>query len=164
MSARTCFGLTGRPEMARRAVDGIQQLIDRTGGGAIQSQVVVDQVYAQVQHEALEFRHPRGGQAKYLETGLFSGYAGWMEKFAVRVLNARTDADKIWHDEVGKGLKGTVPKLAPVEFGDLRQSAALTTSVSGRPVFVEPAAQPRLTDWELEGKDHLRESGLGYRD
>lgn len=150
--------------MGRRAVDGFKELIDGTGGGIVQSTVVVDQVYAEMQHEALEFRHPRGGQAKYLETPLFSNYGRWIQKFANGMLRGRLDVPKDWHDGPGKSLQDSVPKFAPVEFDDLRRSAALQTTVGRQPRFENPAQQPRLTDWELEGKDHLRASGLGYRD
>lgn len=150
--------------MARRAVEGFKQLIERTGGGVVESHVTVDQVYAEMQHEALEFRHPRGGQAKYLETPLFSGSAGWIQKFASRFLNARTDVPTLWHNEVGESLQKSVGKFAPVEFNDLRRSAGLVTKVGRVPRLVNPPAQARLTEWELEGKDHMRASGLGYRD
>lgn len=150
--------------MARRATDGLQELIDGTGGGIVQSTVTVDQIYAQNQHESLNFKHPRGGQAKYLEAPMFSGYARWFQKFADGMLRGRLDVPKEWHDGPGKALQGMVPKFAPVEFDDLRRSAGLVTTVNREPKFEVPAEQPRLTDWELEGKDHLRASGLGYRD
>lgn len=117
-----------------------------------------------MQHEALEFKHPRGGQAKYLETPLYAGYADSMQDFANRLLQARRDADRLWHDTVGKGLQNAVPKYAPVEFGDLRRSAGLETTVGGRVAFIEPPKQRRLSEWELEGKDYLRANRLGYRD
>lgn len=149
--------------MARRAVDGIRELIDNTGGGIVESRVTVDQVYAQMQHEALEFNHPRGGQAKYLEAPLFAGFSRWIQSFAGKMLKSE-DAAKLWHNGPGESLQKSVERYAPVEFNDLRRSAGLVTTVGRQPKFENPAKQPRLTSWELEGKDHLRSYGLGYRD
>jgi hypothetical protein len=82
----------------------IQELIDRTAGPKVKATVTVDQVYAEIQHEALEFRHPRGGQAKYLEEPMFSHYGGWMQDFANGLLREGSRADEGWAD-VGRNLK-----------------------------------------------------------
>lgn len=140
----------------------IQELIDRTSGPTLKATVVVDQVYAEIQHEALEFKHPRGGKAKYLEEPMFSGHAEWFQGFANRILDEGVLAEEEWSD-VGRSLKGVVATNAPVEFGDLRQSAGLTVRSGGSVVTNEPAAQSRLTDQELDAKDFMRHMGLGYR-
>jgi hypothetical protein len=148
--------------MAKKALDGIQDLIDRTGGSKVKATVTVDQPYAQDQHETLYYKHPRGGQAKYLETPLFSDHPKWLQKFANRLLMNGTDAADEWAD-VGRSLKNEVPKTAPVEFGDLRQSAALQVKEGGSIIVNEPAAQPRLTEAELDAKDYMRSMGVSYR-
>jgi hypothetical protein len=149
--------------MARKkAIDGIQDLIDRTGGPKVSSVVTVDQVYAQNQHETLWFRHPRGGQAKFLEAPMFAEYPKWFQQFANRLLRSKS-ADEAWHAGPGSALQGVVPKFAPVEFGDLRQSAGLQTKVGTAIRHERPPIQPRLTAWELDAKDHMRNLGLGYR-
>lgn len=148
--------------MAKKAFDGIQDLIDRTGGPAVKSTVTVNQPYAQDQHETLFYRHPKGGRAKYLEGPLFEGYPKWIQKFANRLLVRNVNAAKEWGG-VGRALKGEVPKNAPVEFGDLRQSAGLVVKEGATVVVDEPPAQPRLTESELDAKDYMRHMGLGYR-
>ncbi len=140
----------------------IQELIDRTAGPKVKATVTVDQVYAEIQHEALEFRHPRGGQAKYLEEPMFSHYGGWMQDFANGLLREGSRADEGWAD-VGRNLKDVVRTHAPVEFGDLRESAALRVQAGGATIVNEPARQPRLTDQELDAKDYMRHMGLSYR-
>lgn len=149
--------------MAKRAVEGIRQLIERTGGGNIRATVEVDQPYAQDQHETLYYRHPRGGRAKYLEGPLFENYPQWIQGFADRLLSARKDASDLWAEECGTPLKKSVAKNAPKEFGDLAMSAALVVREGTSVVRSEPAAQPRLTEAELDAKDYMRAAGQGYR-
>lgn len=148
--------------MAKKAIDGIQDLIDRTGGPKLKATVVVDQPYAQDQHETLYYKHPRGGQAKYLESPLFAKHPQWLQKFANRLLMKSTDAGKEWAG-VGRSLKNEVARSAPVEFGDLRGSAALTAREGATIIVNEPALQPRLSEAELDAKDYMRSMGVGYR-
>lgn len=148
--------------MARRALDGIQDLIDRTAGPTIRATVTVDQPYAQDQHETLYYRHPRGGRAKYLEGPLFENHREWIQRFADKLLNQDTTAEREWA-QVGRELKREVPLNAPVEFGDLRQSAALLVKAGSKVVADEPAMQGRLSDPELDAKDHMRHMSVGYR-
>lgn len=146
------------------ASERIGELIRRTAGSGneLVAVVEVDQVYAEIQHEALEFKHPRGGRAKYLEGPMFEGYASWFQNFAGTLLDEGAYALDGWH-EVGRNLKGVVAENAPVEFGDLKQSADLKIKEGRGVVIHEPALQPRLTDLELEGKDYMRSLGMGYR-
>lgn len=149
--------------MVRRATDGIQELIERTGGPTIKATVTVDQPYAQDQHETLFYRHPRGGRAKYLEGPLFEGHREWIQRFADNLLGRDTTAEHEWA-KVGRELKEAVPSNAPVEFGDLRQSAGLMVKAGSKIVAQEPAMQGRLTEPELDAKDHMRHLNVGYRE
>lgn len=149
--------------MARkRAIDGIDDLIDRTGGPKVKATVTVNQPYAQDQHETLFYRHPRGGQAKYLEGPLMQNHPEWIQKFANRLLVRGTNAASEWGG-VGRSLVRQLPKTAPVEFGDLRNSGALTVKEGNRVIIEEPAKQPRLSESELDAKDYMRHMGVGYR-
>lgn len=147
----------------RKASVGIQELIDRTGGPRIRATVTVNQIYAQNQHESLDFEHPRGGRAKYLESPMYEGHAKWFQRFANGLLRKGAEATDGW-TKVGRSLKAEVPKNAPVEFGDLRQSAALMVKEGPRLVVDEPPAQGRLSDSELKAKDYMRMMGVGYRE
>jgi hypothetical protein len=149
--------------MSRRAYNGIQVLIDRTGGPAVKATVTVDQPYAQDQHETMFYRHPRGGKAKYLEEPLFSGYYEWIQRFADNLLDEDTTAEREW-GKVGRSLKNEVPLNAPVEFNDLRQSASLLVKAGATVVVNEPAIQGRLSEAELDAKDHMRHMNVGYRE
>lgn len=147
----------------RKASEGIRELMERTSGPPVKAIVTVDQVYAADQHETLYYRHPRGGQAKYLESPMFAGYAKWFQRFADRMLRRGGDVPRDWFNGPGASLQAVVPKFAPVEFGDLKRSAGLVVKVGSEVRFTQPPEQPRLTDWELEGKDHLRANKQGYR-
>lgn len=140
----------------------IDQLIRRTSGPEVVATVVVDQVYAEIQHEALEFAHPRGGQAKYLEEPLISGMPGRMRDVAAGLLDEDETAVGLWAS-AGRSVKDAVRENAPREFGDLGNSAALTVEEGGAQRVYEPPIQRRLTEQELDAKDFLRDMGVGYR-
>lgn len=56
--------------VARALVPKDEGTLERSGAAAtdgLQGVVSFDTPYAVIQHEALDFHHPRGGQAKYLE-------------------------------------------------------------------------------------------------
>jgi len=146
----------------KKASVGIQQLINRTAGPDLTASIVVDQVYAEIQHEALEFAHPRGGKAKYLEGPLFEETPYLLRQFATKFTISKQKTSKLWAD-CGKIIMDEVPYNAPREFGDLARSAALTVTEGGSVIKHIPARQGRLTDEELEAKDWLRSLGLGYR-
>lgn len=146
----------------RKASDGIRDLLDRTGGPKVKATVVVDQPYAQDQHETLYYKHPSGGQAKYLEEPMYAEHPKWIQEFANGLLNSKESAARGWGG-VGRALKGVVAKKAPIDFGDLRKSAGLTVKEGAEVVITEPPIQPRLTEAELDAKDYMRHMGVGYR-
>jgi hypothetical protein len=126
------------------------KLRELTGApGRIEAQVVVDQVYAHYQHEHVEFRHPVGGQAKYLEAPLMASYRDYLEDYARTVLS---DGG---HDAVKRSvehLSDQVELLAPVEWADLRRSGHPSVSQAGRLLYDRPPKQARLTEEELRAK------------
>lgn len=142
--------------MARKASVGIQQLIDRTGGPRVRARIVVDQVYAQDQHETLHYLHPSGGRAKYLEAPMMEAHRGWIQDFANRFLNARRNTSSVWGASVGRPLVRAVARNAPRERSDLSRSASLAVYEGGAVVMFEPAAQNRLNEAALEVKDEAR--------
>lgn len=148
--------------MARKASEGIEDLIRRTTGPRIKATVTVNQPYAQDQHETMHYRHPRGGQAKYLELPMFEGFRGWLQEFADGLLDEGADTEQGW-GKVGRHLQEVVKENAPREFGDLLDSAALLVKSGGSIVLDIPAKQGRLSDAELTAKDYMRHGGQGYR-
>jgi hypothetical protein len=148
---------------ARKASEGIKLLRERTAGPKVVNTVVVDQVYAKYQHESLDFRHPRGGRAKYLEAPLYEGFYDSITEFSVGLLRVEEEtAGRRWAG-TGRALVRAVGTEAPLEFGDLRRSAGLTTREGSKIIVEEPASQPRLSDLELDAKKRMKSMGLTYR-
>lgn len=132
------------------------ELADRVGHERVRGSVEVDQVYAQYQHEGLDLKHPRGGQAKYLEEPLYDHHRDYLQDIADRVLDGsitQAMADSMEH------LSGEVFALAPVEFMDLRASGHPVVRRGGEVAYDRPPMQERLTPAQLKAKDKLRALG-----
>ena len=65
----------------------IDELRKMVGSGKIVASCEVNQVYAQNQHEHLEYHHPRGGQALYLQEPLMENFHSYLEDYARTVLD-----------------------------------------------------------------------------
>ena len=142
----------------------INELRTRTGcdKGILSGSVTVDQVlvYAHYQHEHLEFHHPRGGQARYLATGLETHYRDYLEAIA------RTFLDDGGREEMRRAvehLSNEVYTLAPWEFNDLRRSGHPQVRQGEELVYDRPPLQHRLTAEELRAKSRIRYMGLPDR-
>lgn len=135
------------------------QLEDRIGHGDLGIRVVVDQPYAQDQHETLIYAHMGGGQARYLGEPLFRHYPAYMQRLANSVLDGRlvTAATSIAED-----LSKEVFENAPFEFGDLKASGHPIVYDDGVPVYDRPPAAGRLDHADLEAKQDLRNLGFGH--
>lgn len=129
------------------------ELSEKVGDGKVRGGVEVDQVYAQYQHEGLDLRHPRGGQAKYLEQPLYGNHRGYLQDIASRVLREGPVRPM---SEAMEDLSGQVAEHAPVEFWDLRMSGHPTVARGGAVVYDRPPMQARLTPAQLRAKNQLR--------
>lgn len=94
---------------------------------------------------------------------MFENAGKWIQGFANKLLQPKTDAAREWGG-VGRELAKAVGTNAPVEFGDLRQSAGLTVTEGSNLILDEPPIQSRLTESELDAKDYMRAMGMGYRE
>jgi hypothetical protein len=109
----------------------------------------------------VEFRHPEGGQAKFLEEPLLTGVEDHMRKLAKSFLEPGGPADGM-RDSM-EDLSQAVYDHAPHEFGDLRASGHPTVIDDGATVYDRPPHVHRLTEDELQAKGHLRTLGFGNR-
>lgn len=123
------------------------------GVGTVRGSVEVDQVYARYQHEGLDFRHPRGGQAKYLEQPFYANAPVYLQDIAARVLHG--DLTQAMADCM-EDLSGEVFDHAPIEFLDLRASGHPVVTQGGAVVYDRPPMQARLTEQQLKAKHRLR--------
>ena len=114
----------------RDAIDGLEMLIKAVGSGTITAALEVDQPYAQRQHEELEWLHPRGGQAKYLEAPLFSNSARVMQ----------VAADSLITPDGGSDIVGGMARVAEILSAEVEDNAPRLDNVlrySGHPTVEE---------------------------
>lgn len=132
----------------------IDDLMQTVGDEPLAGTVVVDQVYAKFQHEGLDLRHPRGGQAKYLSQPLLDNRDRYLSGIAETVLE---DGGTRGMEDAVEDLAGSggVETHAPLLWGDLRRSGHPTVRSGGTVVFDRPPAARRLTDQELKDKARL---------
>ncbi len=123
----------------------------------ISGQLVVDQVYAHIQHENLHYRHPRGGGAKYLERPLFENYPKYLQDYASTVLK---DGGRAAFARSMEHLSAQVQIHAPVLFYNLRRSGHPIVTVGGRTVYDRPPEVQRLTEAQLRAQNRLLWPGL----
>jgi hypothetical protein len=129
--------------------DRIDELKAMVGTGDLTGTCVVDQLYAQVQHEELTFNHPRGGQALYLQAPLLENYPHYLQTYADRLLEdggeqAIVDAMEDLAED------GGVATRAPVLYSNLRASGHPMVDSDGVTVYDRPPRQHRLSEEELK--------------
>jgi hypothetical protein len=128
-------------------IDELKQL---TGNGEpLTGTVTCDQIYAHFQHEHLEFHHPRGGGAKFLEQPLMRHYGDYLADIARTLL---TDGPQPAMKRSVEHLSDQVELSAPREWGDLMKSGHPTVTAGGRTVYDRPPKAARLTTTELRAK------------
>lgn len=127
-------------------VQRIDELRRRIGKGKLVGAVVVDQVYAQNQHQSAWFKHPRGGKAFYLRDPLLANQDRYLQALASNVLNGdltRTMAQNMEH------LVSAQRDDTPVLTGALKTSGAPRVEDNGAVVYQRPPITPRLTEEQL---------------
>lgn len=122
------------------------------GEGPLTAAVEVDQVYAHYQHQGLEFKHPRGGQALYLQEPWLRNTDHAMQTLADGVLKP----DGLHEAARQIALDGVtmVREHAPVEFDNLRRSGHATVTDNGAVIFDQPPEVPRLPEDALDAERH----------
>lgn len=123
--------------------------------GRLRGSVVVDQVYAQYQHERLDLRHPRGGNALYLQQPLFDNRNRYLQNVADTVLK---DGGRNGMIKAMEHLSKQVEKQAPVEFGDLRHSGHPMVREGREITYDRPPLVKRLSEAALRAKANTRRS------
>lgn len=130
-------------------IDALKAMV----GEDVTARVIVDQVYAHFQHERMDLKHPRGGEAKYLERPLYDNYSVYLRGYADAVLRDG-GVDSMKH--AAERLSDEVELHAPREFGDLMRSGHPVVTQGRRTVYDRPPKQHRLTEQELRIKNRLR--------
>jgi hypothetical protein len=126
----------------------IAELDDRVGHGDLTGTVIVDQVYAQYQHEGLNFHHPRGGQALYLQRPLMSNFGRYLEDIAATILDEGPNPAMIRNVE-DLAEEGGVATRAPILYDNLRASGHPIVTSDGTVIYDRAPRQHRLSEEEL---------------
>jgi len=130
--------------------DGVRRVQEKIGEGVLQGKVEVDQVYAQNQHESTWFRHPHGGQAKYLETPLYGNAPKYLQHLADGALKeGLVNAMKDNVEDLATNELGT---YAPVEHGYLRDSGRAIVTDNGAEVYNKAPGTGRLSEEQLRSR------------
>lgn len=123
--------------------------------GTLQGKVVVDQIYAQNQHENLSFKHPGGGP-KFLTKALFQQMNKTMQSLANNFPSGnQNQAMAQGMERVSKGVYNNAPR----EFQDLRNSGAPSVKERGKYTYRRDPVVRRLTKAQLKAKDRARGRG-----
>jgi hypothetical protein len=128
-------------------IDALRTLTGR--GARLTGVLTVDQRYAQAVHEHLEWHHPRGGQAKYLEKPLMDHYRDYLGDYARTVLR---DGGQPAMRRSMEHLSDEVEITAPREWGDLKSSGHPKVTLGERTVYDRAPKAARLTAQELKAK------------
>jgi hypothetical protein len=127
----------------------IDVLRSMVSSGTITASCTVDQVYAHYQHEHLEFRHPRGGKALYLQDPLMENYHSYLDDYAKTVLR---DGGQAAMRRTAEHLSDEVEAHAPREWADLMYSGHPQVTQDGHTIYDRPPKVARLTRQELRAK------------
>lgn len=125
----------------------IDELSNLVGSGSLEGKLVQDQVYAHAQHERLDFAHPNGGQAKWLETALHQYSSEYFQDIAGRILEG--GGGEAMADAVEK-LDNHQAQLCPKQSTVLARSGHPTVTDNGATVYDRAPEVPRLSDDELD--------------
>jgi len=149
-------------------IDQLREQVGKETGGT----VTVDQVYAHYQDSgegphgkpAAAFDHPEGGQAGYLSDTLTL----YGPQFAQKIADSIAEEEPMVQVFIGgvQDIGLSVEALAPIEFGNLKESSERQVTHDGDVVFDVPATVPRLSEEELRqlGKFSKWKGGKGGKE
>lgn len=121
-----------------------QRLANNVGNGELVGEVVVDQPYAQYQHETMDLKHPRGGGPKYLERPFQEKYRQYLQNVADDILDGGGAEAMVQNME---GLSKSIAETAPVDELPnpikLRYSGSPSVYSNGHQVYHRPPRDAR---------------------
>lgn len=132
----------------QNAVDGLQKLIDEVGHGDLQSKLIVDQAYAQAQHEELTWKHPHGGRAKYLEAPLMENSDELLQIMADHLIGLTGSDIKDGMIKVAEKMSTFVEDNAPKDIGvhELARSGHPMVYDDGVVIYDRAPKVPRVSN------------------
>ena len=139
----------------------MDQLIEQVGFGTdLEGVLEVDQIYAHNQHETLWYRHPRGGQARYLSEPLIAQADHYMEELARAAVTAEGSDTRGAMESIVEDMSDQVGTHAPILHGYLRESGHPTVLEGGQVVYDRAPVEPRLSQEQLRRLGHVHQREL----
>jgi hypothetical protein len=124
----------------------IDRLSDSVGAGEIVAGCLVNQPYAQNQHQSVWFQHPHGGRALYLGAPLLENAFFLMEQIARSAVTPFGSLITQRMIDVAEWMARAVMENAPVETGVLRTSGSPWVRDQAAIVYSRPPISPREPD------------------
>lgn len=118
-------------------------LMDQVGHGDITAGCLVDQPYAQDQHETLDYAHTHGGGPFYLGGPLFSHSVELIAELAPKVITKEGSNVQEGMIHIADTMAGYVRDNAPVLSSRLRHSAEPWVKDNGHEIYRRPSSAPR---------------------
>lgn len=129
--------------MASTFNERIQLLKQQVGGGHITAHCVVDQAYAQNQHQTVTFVHRHGGRAFYLGAPMIENVVGDMENIARKCITTDgSDIDSAMIETAEKYAQ-YVLENAPRMIFELATSGHPYVDRDGAVIYDRPPISPR---------------------
>jgi hypothetical protein len=121
----------------------IEDLRRQVGTGHISAHCVVDQAYAQNQHQTVTFVHRHGGRAFYLGAPLMENWMILMWRIAEKCITATGSEVEGAMIETAEWMAQAVFENAPRKIAELATSGHPFVLRNGSPVYDRPPVSPR---------------------
>lgn len=135
---------------------GWRRVLQQVGEGTLAGKLVVDQVYAQYQHERTDLVHPRGGGPGYLRDPFFATYSDYLSRIARAFLDGDPEREMA---ESMEALNTRMSASTPLLYNNLRRSGNPQVFSQGRKTYDRKPWQRRLSATEL--RELRRRKGRG---
>ncbi len=124
-----------------------EHLMREVGDGKLIAGCLVDQPYAQDQHETLHYSHPRGGRARYLGGPLLENALETVESLAPHAITPEgSNIKQAFIAFSEKMADEYVLENAPILKNILRFSGEPWVKDGGNEIYRRPSAMPREPD------------------
>jgi hypothetical protein len=134
---------------------------DHVGDGNLTAHVYFDQIYAEVQHEALEFFHQIRPGAKFVERALFENHTSWMQYLAECVLPDQPNTLREAMIDIAEDMAHESEERAPMSpWKDLANSANPIVRDGAVEVYNRAPRVPRLPQEYLTDVKNYGHYGL----
>lgn len=117
----------------------ITHLIDEVGDGTLTMGTLVQQPYAGAEHNRYYYKHPRGGIAGWLSTGVIGDVDHYMRILTLSAVTPTGSDIQLAAIDVSERMAGITKRMAPIMTGLLRDSADAYVYDAGQTIYYREA-------------------------